>query len=458
MVSMEHALVRTNNDRLLIALAMAAAVACAFAPAYALAAIAAVVSLAGIAALLLSHRLAFLAFAFSIPFATTQIIPVPGLSNLAFLMIALLGISLLVNIRRLPALSLRGLGLKPYLFLAFLLVSTASLLIAQNQEKALKFYAMAWIIFGLYLISAAMLRESSLKLKVANWFLAGTAASSVFILYDFVTQPLALAFYRAGKSFSGGINITICFLIAIPLALAMLEGEKRLLVRAAYYAIALASGAIILFSATRSAWLALIIYLAYEAFKRPARAIIATVIIIVVVFGFMPIFMPFAFKASALRAIAAFKPEYQPQQYIGFRVENYSLAARMFAEHPLIGVGLGNFPEHAGAVGRSVIPVELMLDTHNTYLEILTSGGLLGGLPYLLVWLITLLELAFVARKGSAMQRKFATGLGIGFLLLMIHGLFHNIYLVLLIAPMFAFASALRRELTSPEANEARAG
>jgi O-antigen ligase len=455
---MEYALVRTNNDRLFIALAMTAAVACALAPEYALAAIGAIIVLAIIAALLLNHRLAFLAFAFSIPFATTQIIPIPGMSNLAFMMIAIFGLSSLCNIRRLPALSLRGLGLKPYLFGAFLFVSTASLLIAEDQARALKFYALALIIFGLYLISTAMLREKGLIQKAASWFLAGTFASGMFIFYDFITQPLAQMFYRAGASASGGINITICFLVAIPLSLALLEGEKRTTVRATYYTIAILSAAIILFSATRSAWLALIIYLAYELFKRPGRAFIAAVIIAVVVFGFMPIFMPFAFKASALRAIAAFKPEYQPQQYIGFRVENYSLAARMFADYPIIGVGLGNFPEHAGAVGRSVIPVELMLDAHNTYLEILTSGGLLGGLPYLFVWLITLLEFALVAGRGNAMQRRLATGLGIGFLLLMIHGLFHTIYLVMLIAPMFAFASALRREVCAPEADAARAG
>lgn len=455
---MESALVRTKNDRLLIALVMAAAVACALAPEHALAAIGAAVALAAITALLLNHRLAFLALAFSIPFATTQVIPLPGMSNLAFMMIAIFGLSLLCNIRRLPALSLRGIGLKPYLFGAFLLVSTASLLIADNQAKALKFFAIAVIIFGLYLISTAMLREHGLMTKAISWFLAGTFASGLFILYDFVTQPLAQMFYRAGASASGGINITICFLVAIPLSLVLLESEKRAAVRAAYYIIAVLSAAIILFSATRSAWLALIIYLAYELFKRPVRAFIAAAIIAVVVFGFMPVFMPFAFKASALRALAAFKPEYQPQQYIGFRVENYSLAAKMFAEYPLIGVGLSNFPEHAGAVGRSVIPVELMLDAHNTYLEILTSGGLLGGLPYLLVWIITLLEFAFVARKGNAMQRRLATGLGLGFLLLMIHGLFHTIYLVLLLAPMFAFASALRREACSREADTVRAG
>ncbi len=454
---MEHTLGRMNHNWLLVTLAMAAAVACSLAPEFALAAAGAAIALTVIAALLLNHRLAFLAFVFSIPFATMQIIPIPGMSNLAFLMIALLGFSLLVNIRRLPALSLRGLGLKPYLFLAFLLVSTASLLIAQNQAKALKFYAIAVIIFGLYLISTAMLREKGLMEKAAAWFLAGTFASGMFILYDFVTQSLAQAFYRAGASASGGINITICFLVAIPLALALLEGEKRAEVRAAYYTIAILSAAIILFSATRSAWLALVVYLAYELFKRPARAVIATAIIAIVVFVFMPIFMPFAFKASALRAIAAFKPEYQPQQYIGFRVENYSLAARMFADYPLIGVGMSNFPEHAGAVGRSVIPVELMLDAHNTYLEILTSGGLLGGLPFLFVWIITLLEFALVAGRGNAMQRRLATGLGIGFLLLMIHGLFHTIYLVLLLAPMFAFASSLRREVCEPEAGAARA-
>jgi O-antigen ligase len=444
---MEHAFKRANFSLPLLALALAAAVACALAPIPALIAIGALIALCCAAALVMNLRWAFLAFVFSLPFATVQVVPIPGLSNLAFLMVIVLALSMLANIRRLPSISLHGLGVKPYLFLAFLTVATIGLFTAGSQAKALKFYAIGWIIFGLYIAAVMLMPRKTALLEAANVFLAGCMVSGALIAGDFIAHPIAQAFYRAGAAFSGGINITICFLVALPLSLALLDGEKRLHMRAWYYAIALISGSVMLFSATRSAWLAMLLYFAYELFKRPLRAAVVAGLLALAIFVVMRVFMPSAYQEASLRALAAFIPDYQPQQYIGFRVENYGIGAKMFASHPLLGVGLGNFSENAASFGRSTIPVELGLDAHNTYLETIADAGLLGGLPYLLVWLLTLYELGLAAWRGNAAQRRLAVGLGIGFSMFMVHGMFHNVYLVLLLALLFASGSVLRREL-----------
>jgi uncharacterized membrane protein len=74
----------------------------------------------------------------------------------------------------------------------------------------------------------------------------------------------------------------------------------------------------------------------------------------------------------------------------------------------------------------------------------LTGAGLVGGVAYLLVWLLTLWELIVLARRGPPGVRHLAGAYGIGFTMFMVHAVFHSSYLVLLLVPVLAMASALR--------------
>jgi O-antigen ligase len=74
------------------------------------------------------------------------------------------------------------------------------------------------------------------------------------------------------------------------------------------------------------------------------------------------------------------------------RADLWQVATRMVSEHPLAGVGLGNFPVRAGESVRapgSLEFVELVAErpheAHNTYLQLLAEAGPLGLLAFLLV-------------------------------------------------------------------------
>ncbi|MBS1788521.1 MAG: O-antigen ligase family protein [Acidobacteria bacterium] len=77
------------------------------------------------------------------------------------------------------------------------------------------------------------------------------------------------------------------------------------------------------------------------------------------------------------------------------RTEYWRGAWRMFLDHPVVGVGLGAFPTAYPAYGRSSVKNERLEQSHNDYLQLLSDGGLIGGL----IGLWFLFELFAVARQ-----------------------------------------------------------
>jgi len=80
------------------------------------------------------------------------------------------------------------------------------------------------------------------------------------------------------------------------------------------------------------------------------------------------------------RASTIVHPKTKGDVSIAVRLENYQAALKMFRHHPLAGVGLRNFEFNGAKYGASAQTV-----VHNTYLEVLTGGGLLCFIPFFLI-------------------------------------------------------------------------
>lgn len=432
--------IRAHNPLTLGALAAASTVLVLAAQVtYILAAAAAVAALLVLAS---NHRLALLAFMFSIPFATLQLISVPGLSNLAFLMIPVLGLSMLLNLHRIPALPLKKLGAKPALFTVFILAALPTTFFASTQGIALKSLVIATVVFGLYLASTLMFTDGELREWGTTAYLAGVLASAAMGYNQMLRELATTIFLRAGVGSPS--DSAIWFLLAVPLAVMRFDRCRGIAPKLFYAVVVLASAGIIVLSSTRSAWLALALYFVYELFRKPVRAILTVTVFLMLVALFLKTYLPFTYQRSIVRVLAVFKPELEKQTTLQFRIENYPVAVAMVGAYPLLGVGLGNFAAHAPHFGRILIPGEMGLNAHNAYLEMLTGAGLVGGVAYLLVWLLTLWELIVLARRGPPGIRHLAGAYGIGFTMFMVHAVFHSSYLVLLLVPVLAMASALR--------------
>jgi O-antigen ligase len=77
-------------------------------------------------------------------------------------------------------------------------------------------------------------------------------------------------------------------------------------------------------------------------------------------------------------------PELEKNASISYRTESYRAALKMFFDHPLTGVGLYNFKFMStdyNMVGGKVV--------HNMYLEMLSGGGLLIFIPFILILINT---------------------------------------------------------------------
>ena len=75
------------------------------------------------------------------------------------------------------------------------------------------------------------------------------------------------------------------------------------------------------------------------------------------------------------------------------RLEMWRTAARAFGEHPLVGIGVGQFDAYTReevAAGRSHAAIERYNQPHNEYLEAAATGGVPGLLVLLAVFLVPL--------------------------------------------------------------------
>ncbi|MFN7946120.1 MAG: O-antigen ligase family protein [Blastocatellia bacterium] len=109
------------------------------------------------------------------------------------------------------------------------------------------------------------------------------------------------------------------------------------------------------------------------------------------------------------------------------RIEAWRNSWTMIREHPLTGIGLGAFPAIYPHYGQSSAYHERLEQAHNDYLQLLTDGGLIGGLIGL--WfLVELLRLVWrqwqkisADRAGSRFERSLTIGSLIAVLGLLIH-------------------------------------
>jgi O-antigen ligase len=92
-------------------------------------------------------------------------------------------------------------------------------------------------------------------------------------------------------------------------------------------------------------------------------------------------------------AVATFDHRYDASGAVGERLAMWRTAARAFATHPVIGIGLGEFAEYTRgeiAAGRSNPVIGRYNQPHNQYLEAAATGGVPGLLVLLAVFLVPL--------------------------------------------------------------------
>jgi O-antigen ligase len=173
------------------------------------------------------------------------------------------------------------------------------------------------------------------------------------------------------------------------------------------YALIFLSGACVYFTSTRTVWLGffallLIFYFSRTDLRKPARVV------------------GLCFLAVALSGVASKLSLYkrslfsQRQESVEYRRINLQAGLRVFPQHPLFGIGYGGFAKLMNE-NESYLGLEektLTAGNENTWLGILVDLGLIGLVPYVMIFALFIRSDIRVVRRyegKEGLARPFAT-------------------------------------------------
>jgi O-antigen ligase len=283
-----------------------------------------------------------------------------------------------------------------WIFQAFFWIFPLSLLWTEDLAAGLKMLGR----YGFFLLSPLYLmvarRENAYKCILV--FLAGIACAEVLAYYNWLQMHVAPEWplgIRVDKEEEDTAPFVDHILYAPILAWAGYLAAYRFLFgetghRAGYGLLALATFGNLVFSGGRAgqvAFLALLVVLVFQRFaRRPAFAAFLSAVLVsgIVAASYAGNDYFRARLDKAVDEIAHYEDTLNTST--GLRLTFNMNSARLFAEHPLLGVGAGDFtPEYARVHEQHSPGWVTTTNPHNQYLFVLTTTGLLGGSILLLV-------------------------------------------------------------------------
>lgn len=277
---------------------------------------------------------------------------------------------------RLPALPLELPGL------VFLALALPSVLLTVSRGGA----ALAWIRYALYfalaIVSAAVLRRRENR-RAVLWAFAATALATAGIAAVQFFRPSAadLAFTGPGEPtrvFATFVNPNFYgeyLVLAIAVGMALFFIERSRFARLAAGVLLAAAAIALVMTYTRGSWLALAVGVAAGAALVDFRLLWA----VLGAGGVLLVVVPSAWE----RLLSVFTVEGTSSQ----RIWLWSEALEVIREHPLAGVGIGEYAQYLERT-RGVTP-DLIGDitgAHDSYLQLAAEIGLAGGLAF--VWVV----------------------------------------------------------------------
>lgn len=309
----------------------------------------------------------------------------------------------------------RGRGSRPdalfYASLALTLSALPSVWLSEDRHRAFVDWQSYWQLLICFLVGAHIARVN-VRERAVGVLLASAAASC------------AVAFIqRAGGLHAGPVHIgaehrvsstlftmtlagILCQLIAFGAALAISPRVSRL---RPWIAAALAMMfAALLLTMTRGAWIAVFAGLGTVCAALRSRALaLATAL----AFGVLLLFSH-AYRSDQGRTLAVdtFATS-EADRNVSTRLVLWDMSWDMFRDHPVLGVGMGDYSieaERRLAARR----VRTTVDSHNVYLQILATRGLVGFIPFVAYFVVLVVSLAGIMRRAASGSpaRHYAAG------------------------------------------------
>jgi putative inorganic carbon (HCO3(-)) transporter len=270
----------------------------------------------------------------------------------------------------------------------FLLASFLSALGADHQSPAWKqmittaeslviYYLISRIVSNSWRTQIFVLVLILLNLKLAQFAIRGYIT---FRDAGYSFEYLSTAGVGAGSGFfgnAGDLGVAMCVIWALTAPLIFGESKtwRRLFLLVCFAAF---TGAVIV-CGSRGALLGVGI-VAIFSWLRSSKRIMGVVLVLVVILA--AVFL--APEAYRDRLRSSLHPEEDPTA--SMRLTLWKSGMRMFLDHPLLGVGPGNFASEFASQYDVSTRVSGMWAPHSIYVQSLSELGLLGTLPLIVLW------------------------------------------------------------------------
>lgn len=264
------------------------------------------------------------------------------------------------------------------LIYAFTAIAIFSLAFSTNLDRGFESLMVYLKVIALYILIVNII-DTPRFLKAILWVIILSALSvSLFGMYQFVSTPLfAGGLNRIASTREDPNNLALTLVSVIPLAIALLKIEKKNTTKAILALASLTMFFAILLTLSRGGFLALgvILFLLIAQTRRKTVAVLLLLSIIGPSLLLLPTEVWERVGTIGLTSV---------DRSIQMRVELLKGGLKMFLDHPLFGVGIGNFITHSVRYSGVLVPSF----AHNMFLHVAAETGVLGVLFFSsLIWI-----------------------------------------------------------------------
>lgn len=342
----------------------------------------------------------------------------PRLSTLEKWMVALLGVILMSYLSTIPERNWPDLYQGAVLIVEGYITPLSAYVLARSQswsDRELGILLALLALLALYLAAAGVLQYIfGLHFFTPTWLGVGVETD------------------RATSGFGSPVEFGLVMTMLLALCLLNLQRQRDAFKRALALAATAAAALGVLLSLTRAAWLAVIVALAWIFWKDPrTRGLLVRGAVAGVFAGILA--LTFFVRTDVFeQRLTELSPIYN-------RIALWSTAGNMIVHNPVFGVGFGhrtfndNKREYLVSVGPSAMG-EYALEPgvpHNEFLHVLAMTGIMGFVPYFMVWLLawklTRACASSVERHGP-LRAELATYVQAMILIVLVGGMFAELW------------------------------
>lgn len=304
--------------------------------------------------------------------------------------------------------------------LLFLLASFLSCLFARYQDPAWGYFVgllgsgLVYFLIGRVVTSLWRIRVFVGVFLLLNLKMAEFVIRSYFGMRHSGVDPVQIAAgVGAGSTgfFSNSNDFGAAMCVAWPLASLLLFSNLKKPYKAALLMISATMLAAIVLCSSRGTLVGAGAIVLAAIFRQP-RKLVASLMLASLVAGVLLI-MPKAHMQRALSGVH-YEQDLDAQSRLGF----WRVGLKMFQAHPVLGVGVGNFPSMYREDYETTFDKGKVRAAHSLYIQALSELGVAGTLPAVLLWLFLALLNAVTRReiKASSLpgRRSFEYCLALG--------------------------------------------